>query len=390
MSLEILNKSEGKKKTPHLALCHEAQGFSANNRSVSLLMKSGVEFTEDIKKALVALGYDLNKALYSQIQEQLRTQIQDMYGEDDQYLYIEDFDESQAIFCSEGCLYSVKYSNSDGVITVDDTATPVTRMVSYNQVEGKIELSDQAEDMIEDGVYKLVKRAIENPDSAKRIENLFKVTKKEGDENLSVSDYAYTPDKESPSTWKLRIDDATHTSAAVAALGAGFRGNKVQIPTEDLAAVKRKVSSAYKKFFPDKKDDLPEILKSNEQEITLNEEIEKAVAAVESILKAQIETQTVALEKASARIQELEKSAVTKARKEVLADVESDAVKLDALVKSLESLGDEAFAVVAATLVEKAKQTEESELFKQHSVHMKIDEPKEGSFDEFMKAKYTK
>lgn len=386
MPLEI-NKADNK-KTPHLALCHESQGFSANNRPVSLLMKSGVEFTEEIKKALSALGYDINKAFYSQVQEQLRGQLQEMYGDDDQWLYIEDFDETQAIFCTEGCLYSVKYSNSDGVVTVDDTATPVTRMISYNPIEGKVELSEQAEDMIEDGTYKLVKKALENPESAERIGNIFKVTKKEGDENLPASAFAYTPDKESPSTWKLRIDDANHTRAAVAALGAGFRGNKVEIPSDDLAAVKRKVSSAYKKFFPDKKDDLPEILKSNVQEITLKEEIEKAVAAVETLLKAQIATQTEALEKASARIKELEQAAVIKARKEMLASVEADVTKLDALVKSLEALDDASFGVVASAMVEKAKAVEESDLFKQHSRHMTQDEPKEGSFDEMMKAKY--
>ena len=121
----------------------------------------------------------------------------------------------------------------------------------------------------------------------------------------------------------------------------------------------------------------------------MKEEIEKAVAAVETLLKAQIQTQTEALEKASARIKELEQSAVVKARKEVLASVEEDASKLDALVKSLESLGDEAFAVVAATMVEKAKVVEQSDLFKQHSVHMKQEEPQEGSFDAMMKAKYA-
>lgn len=86
--------------------------------------------------------------------------------------------------------------------------------------------------------------------------------KKEADGMHPASDYAYTPDKEEVSTWKLRIDDSTHTSAAVAALGKGFRGNKVQIPEDDLPAVKRKVKAAYKKFFPD--NELPDILKASE------------------------------------------------------------------------------------------------------------------------------
>mgnify|MGYP001323103339 CR=1 FL=1 len=85
--------------------------------------------------------------------------------------------------------------------------------------------------------------------------------KKEADGMHPASDYAYTPDNEKVSTWKLRIDDSRHVAAAVAALGKGLMGNKVEIPEEDLPAVKRKVATAYRKFFPD--NELPEILKSN-------------------------------------------------------------------------------------------------------------------------------
>lgn len=97
--------------------------------------------------------------------------------------------------------------------------------------------------------------------------------KKEADGMHPASDYAYTPNKDEVSTWKLRIDTATHVSAATAALGKGFRGNKVQIPEEDLPAVKRKVKAAYKKFFPD--NELPEILKASEMIDMFSSLIEK-------------------------------------------------------------------------------------------------------------------
>jgi hypothetical protein len=86
-----------------------------------------------------------------------------------------------------------------------------------------------------------------------------KKTKKEKDEVLRSSSFAYVSNEYKPSTWKLRIDDANHVRAAVAALGKGFRGNKVDIPQKELPAVKAKVRKAYKKFFPDRK--LPEVLK---------------------------------------------------------------------------------------------------------------------------------
>lgn len=95
-------------------------------------------------------------------------------------------------------------------------------------------------------------------------------TKKEGNEQLSASAFAYVPDPEAVSTWKLRIDDAQHVSAAVAALGKGFMGNKVQIPSKDLPAVKRKVAAAYRKFFPD--NELPPVLKSVKLEVKIDEE----------------------------------------------------------------------------------------------------------------------
>lgn len=87
------------------------------------------------------------------------------------------------------------------------------------------------------------------------------VTKTEGDETLSAGDYAYVPDPESPSTWKLRIDDKAHVGGAVAAIGKGYRGQKVSIPSADLPAVKRRLRAAWKKFNKDKsEDEMPEVL----------------------------------------------------------------------------------------------------------------------------------
>jgi len=69
--------------------------------------------------------------------------------------------------------------------------------------------------------------------------------------------YAYAPD--GPSTWKLRLfkkpsdvlPSARYVGAAIAALGKGFRGQKVQIPSGDLAAAKAKVRAAWRKLNPE-------------------------------------------------------------------------------------------------------------------------------------------
>jgi len=88
-------------------------------------------------------------------------------------------------------------------------------------------------------------------------------TKTENGEDHPASDYAYVPDPKTPSTWKLLLDTPAHIGGAVAALGpGGYRGQKVQIPAGDLAAVKAKVKAAWLKAHPDQADSLPPVLKS--------------------------------------------------------------------------------------------------------------------------------
>jgi len=83
--------------------------------------------------------------------------------------------------------------------------------------------------------------------------------------------YAYTP-SDAPGSWKLRLWESPEEKAtaaqvgrAVAALGAGFRGEKVEIPDADLPAVKAKVRAAWKQANPDKKPaDMPDAIRAGE------------------------------------------------------------------------------------------------------------------------------
>lgn len=96
-----------------------------------------------------------------------------------------------------------------------------------------------------------------------------KATKREDGEDFPMRAFAYAPDAESPSTWKLRLWDsleeeetAAQVGRAVAALGpGGFRGNRVEIPADDLPGVIRKVRSAWRKV-NDADRELPQILKA--------------------------------------------------------------------------------------------------------------------------------
>ncbi len=97
-----------------------------------------------------------------------------------------------------------------------------------------------------------------------------KATKTVDGAEYPAKDFAYAPDPDEPSDWKLRLTSAPSgapdpgiVGAAVAALGpSGFRGQKVQIPEADLPAVKRRVLSAWLKAHPDKqRADAPPIIK---------------------------------------------------------------------------------------------------------------------------------
>lgn len=71
--------------------------------------------------------------------------------------------------------------------------------------------------------------------------------------------YAYAPDPDSPSTWKLRLWESheTHETRAQVARAVqaiepeGFRGRRAEVPESDLAGVKARLRAAWKKVEPD-------------------------------------------------------------------------------------------------------------------------------------------
>lgn len=93
-------------------------------------------------------------------------------------------------------------------------------------------------------------------------------TKTEDGQSFPSSDYAYVPDPDMPSTWKLRLTstpggdpDTSVVGAAIAALGEGFRGNKVEIPSTNLSQVKATVKAAWLKADPSRKEaDVPSVI----------------------------------------------------------------------------------------------------------------------------------
>lgn len=96
--------------------------------------------------------------------------------------------------------------------------------------------------------------------------------KTEGGVKFPASDFAFVPDKTKPSTWKLRlaqgkpgnITKAQLGRAAAAFSAGGFRGKKVQIPSNKVGAVKARIRREYRKLDV-KTEDIPDSVKEMSQ-----------------------------------------------------------------------------------------------------------------------------
>lgn len=168
---------KSKKKSPHLALTHkELQGGSANGRNLSLLMKSDVEITEDIAELIekvTGVKVEVTKASYEAISEALRREVRDKYESDDDWAWVVDFDDTNVVFSNDKGMFYTTYTLNGGSVTIGETATEVTRLVSYVEGENKIVLSNNL-DGLEASVYSLIVKSF---DSISKNEKLVSVLK---------------------------------------------------------------------------------------------------------------------------------------------------------------------------------------------------------------------
>ena len=175
MKLDI--KKEGDKKTPHLAICHEGQGGSANNRHISLLMKSDtIELTDEIMKSIEKFGVEnfpeeIQKAMSMKNQSMLlQNALKEAYCDKDEWLCIEDWKDGEVYFSTgdyDGWEMMVTsfIMTEDGQVTVGDTASPVVQITDYMIVDGKVKLSEEAEDKLETGLYEIVSKSVNKADA---------------------------------------------------------------------------------------------------------------------------------------------------------------------------------------------------------------------------------
>lgn len=184
----IIKSEQEENNTPHLALCHEAQGYSANKRHVSLLMKSDATITDEVLKAFKSLGIvDIHKAgYYRETMQLLQSAVQENYGDKDSWTYVEDFNDTSVIFCTDSEMYATNYTMTDGKAVLDPMATPVTVVISYSTSDGEMLLSEDAEDKLEEGVYSLVTKTLNNKTTQEHLIKVFKEKAKNNQKEVEL------------------------------------------------------------------------------------------------------------------------------------------------------------------------------------------------------------
>lgn len=201
-------------------------------------------------------------------------------------------------------------------------------------------------------------------------------TKTEDGEHFPKSAFLFTPDSESPSTWKLRTWETPTSKITIAQLGraaaalssGGFRGNRVQVPSGEVKSIKNKLISLYegqgvskeqipKHLFLEEEggdnftmEDTAKIKKLEETVSKFQEsekffqtqlkelkdsqkkEIETFQKSLEDTFKTQTENRKKELDVTSKRLEEAEKRLAQK-------DVELHEEKVENQIRSLEEAG---------------------------------------------------
>ena len=149
----------------HVALC------SKDNPGANLYTTICLKSTEGITDTQVAEQIALiEKAKYSsQVKAAIENTIREKYNDND-WVYVEDYNDTEAIFWKDDSLYSVAYTvDQDENYILAETANEVKREYIYSPT-GKVEISEDAEKKLEEGVYVLVAKALSTPETIGRAE----------------------------------------------------------------------------------------------------------------------------------------------------------------------------------------------------------------------------
>lgn len=157
----------------HVALVHRVQGGPANGVT-TLLTKSTADIDdsslkqelENVEKA------KFYRELRSTLEESLREHFEDAIEYN--WLYLEDFNDSMAVFSTDQKIFTVGYSlGENDKYVFDDVAQEVDIKQVYEKTpDGKILVSDAAMKKLESGMTELLTKSLENPETLNRASTL--------------------------------------------------------------------------------------------------------------------------------------------------------------------------------------------------------------------------
>lgn len=151
---------------PHIAYTLPSQGGAASGLNVGYLFKS-----DEVSEQTVKEAEEIQKAMSMKNQSMLlQNALKEAYCDKDEFLCVEDWKDGQVYFStgdydSWEMMVTTFTMTEDGQVTVGDTASPVVQITDYMIVDGKVKLSEEAEDKLETGLYEIVSKSVDKADA---------------------------------------------------------------------------------------------------------------------------------------------------------------------------------------------------------------------------------
>ena len=158
----------------HVALVGKAVGNAANGHT-TLILKATDDITDvDVQNHLTSIE---KAKFYQELRNGLEENLREHFKDSLEYnwLYLEDFSDSEVIFCTDGNLYTCGYSLDNDKYVFDAVAKEVdVKRVYEVSTDGKVMLSDDAKSVMESGALEMLTKALQSPDTVNRASNLLK------------------------------------------------------------------------------------------------------------------------------------------------------------------------------------------------------------------------
>lgn len=165
---------EDTKCGPHIAYTLPIQGGAASGMNSSFLFKAD-DVGEEVYKAIEDLGLgEVNKdfGLVQNKKILIEDAVKKQFADDDEWLWVIDFDSSKVYFSGRKGVYVVGYiyDESTGDVNLERLAEKAIPLTMFMIKDGDMKLSEQAEKEIESGMLDIMNKALSSEDN---IEDVF-------------------------------------------------------------------------------------------------------------------------------------------------------------------------------------------------------------------------